>query len=582
MTKNYKLKFVLFFVLIGPASALSQNVDAMLKSDLLKGAGGVSINQVFNYATGKNPSRQPYSYLFSGNLQFQILGVINAPFNFTYSNLGSQLTQPTYNQTSIHPSYKWITVHAGTISCNYSGYTVNGHLFNGGALELTPGKLSFNAFYGRLQKKIPNTPELISQNILPAFQRMGGGCKIGYKDQSIGAINMVLFTASDDVRSLNVMDMPYPLQPKQNHCGSLNYQKTFKKKLEFNGEASVSIFNENKNNQLVNDRMPRFFDANTSTGIYKAFKSSLSYKINNYGLQLGYERIDPFYKTLGAYYFTSDLENITATFSAKVFKQKVNLNSTIGKQRDNLQKTKLNTMGRLVTNTSINCLLKKGITFTANYSNFLSYTNTRPVNDFQNQNNPYMMLDTLKFRQVSRNLMGNINVILHSDSLSTASILAMITVQTSSDLRNEVLINSNTFYNGNLGYSYQRKKSGEMFILSMNGNQSTINDIKVLSISPVLCFGKPMFKKRLRPSVAFNYTGSFIKGAHAGGVFNLRILAAYTVKKVHSFSVSFLLLNRKDSPTTNPYESSMLFNEITFMLNYAVSVDLFTIKRRKI
>ena len=125
----------------------SQNIESIAKGDVLKGAGTLSFNQIYNHTNGKIPSRNPYSYLLNGNINLQIFGFINAPFNFMYSNLGNQFTQPTFNQTSIHPNYKWMSTHFGSIACNYSPYTVSGHLFQGAAIDLTPGKFSFSTFY---------------------------------------------------------------------------------------------------------------------------------------------------------------------------------------------------------------------------------------------------------------------------------------------------------------------------------------------------------------------------------------------------------------------------------------------------
>jgi hypothetical protein len=44
-------------------------------------------------------SRNPYPYMLQGNVNLNILGFIDAPFTFLYSNLDNKYTQPTINQS---------------------------------------------------------------------------------------------------------------------------------------------------------------------------------------------------------------------------------------------------------------------------------------------------------------------------------------------------------------------------------------------------------------------------------------------------------------------------------------------------
>ena len=53
------------------------------------------------------------------------------------------------------------------------------------------------------------------------------------------------------------------------------------------------------------------FTPRLSSAYYQAFKTSLDYQFERWIMGVAYERIDPGYRTLGAYYFNNDLENVT-------------------------------------------------------------------------------------------------------------------------------------------------------------------------------------------------------------------------------------------------------------------------------
>src|SRR5690606_9843526 len=91
-----------------------------------------------------------------------------------------------------------------------------------------------------------------------------------------------------------------------------------------------------------------FVKWNQSTVVYNAIKANATYSFSFMSIGAGYERIDPEYRTLGAYYFNNDLENITLNASTALFKKKVTISANGGLQRDDLEKTKASSMKRTV------------------------------------------------------------------------------------------------------------------------------------------------------------------------------------------------------------------------------------------
>lgn len=112
---------------------------------------------------------------------------------------------------------------------------------------------------------------------------------------------------------------------------------------------------------------------------------------------MGYERIDLEYRTLGAYYFNNDLENITVNTTTALFQGKVSLGLNVGLQKNNLDKEKISSMQRMVGSANIGYAASERLNLNASYSNFQTFTNIRPQFEQQNQLTPYQNLDTLNF-----------------------------------------------------------------------------------------------------------------------------------------------------------------------------------------
>lgn len=562
----------------------SQDLAAIAKGDVLKGSGSLSFNQIYYNAQGKTPSRNPYSYLLNGSINLKILGYIDAPFNFMYSNLGSRYTQPTFNQTSIHPRYKWVASHFGNIACSYSSYTVSGHLFQGAAIDLTPGKFTFSAFYGRFQKAISSTELTNSITLQPAFKRMGAGCKMGFNHIQFGHWGLVLFSAKDIANSIAIANIGAPLMPQQNWNGSLQVQKNIFKKLGLNAEVAYSLLSENTLKKEPNVALPKplqFINTNATSALYKAIKTGFTYALKKGALQFNYQRVDPFYRTLGAYYFNNDLENISGGFTLPFFKQKVTLTANLGRQHDNINKAKLSTMNRTVGNLNLQINANKKLNMNLNYSNFLSYTNVRPYTDYQNQINPYLAWDTLNFRQISQNLTAFLSLQLKADTLVKTSLTHSLNYQIAADQQNQKLINSNAFFNANLAFAYQRLKSGETLVFSVNAGRTTLNEMQVFNFSPFINFSKPFFNKTVKPTLSIGYTNTYYQGSAAGVSLNMRGLLNYTYQKVHQFTLSVLVLNQNNRSATPINGRQLRSNETTVSLVYAVNMEFFNIQKIK-
>lgn len=541
--------------LIGPfvmccTLGFSQNInfDQLGKAKWLRYNVGIIANAVYYDGTA---NRQDLTYYLTGNLNFNLAGVYNIPLSFTYSNQDFAFPNPfKFNRLSLHPSYKWVTVHVGDVGMTFSPYTLSGHQFTGGGFELAPeGKFQISALYGRFLKATEYNAE--APGAITAYQRMGYGVKTAY-DLDFLKLGLILFKAKDDKNSLKD---PFPialgLSPKENTVLSLESEFRLFNKAQIRFEYAISGVTEDTRLTAgpASKRILSFLlKENVSTRYYNALNASFSYPTGNGTLGVGYERIDPGYKTLGAYYFNNDLENITVNANQALFNNKVNLSVNAGLQKDNLDNTKTADQQRIVSSINLNYTASERLGINTSYSNFQSYTNIRDQFDYINQVTEFDNIDTLNYRQVSQNANLGLHYIVKKTEERQHSTSLNLVYQNSNNQQEgkDMEGGKSAFYNGVASYSLGYPKRGTTVTLAANTSYNiTIPTEYSLTIGPTLAIGKLFFDKKLRTNISTSYNTSHTKAGKQNNIYNFRLGSNYTLLKKHNLSLSFLALFRK-------------------------------------
>ena len=395
------MRVVVFFLMIS-SLALGQSLDNITKAKWLKASGGINANTV--YYNGES-SREPFTYFVNGSLNLNFKGVFNLPLSFSYTNQEFDFPRPiTYNRLSLTPSYKWVKAYIGDVNMTFSPYTLSGHQFTGAGIELTPSNfpVHLSAMYGRLLKAVEyneNTPELI-----PAYERTGYGLQLQHNSDQID-LTWTFFKALDDANSLqNALPTTTEVTPMDNAVSSLLSSFKVYDKLSLNTEFAFSAVTQNTLETTQKDAqinlLDFLLDQNATTQYYKAFNIGLDYPVASGSVGVNYERVDPEYQTLGAYFFNNDLENITVNASQQLFNNKVNVSVNGGVQRDDLDNTKATQLQRVVTAFSVGLTPNEKLNITTNYSNFTAYTNIKNQFDYINEVSFDQNLDTLDLQQI--------------------------------------------------------------------------------------------------------------------------------------------------------------------------------------
>lgn len=559
---------LLWIFIVLPLVGYSQNLESIGKEKPLTVTGGFSLNQIFYAASGIDSRRDPYSYFASGNLNFNLYGW-SVPLSFSLSNQNVSYQQP-FNQYGLHPTYKWITGHIGYTSMTFSPYTLNGHLFQGVGVDLTPGeKFKFSAMYGRLLKAVE--ADTLNENApTPAFKRMGYGFKAHYGDSKYFG-EVTLFRAKDDSTSIAYVPEDEGILPQENLVISLSGGVTFFQKILLKAEFANSALTRDMRALEGGGRGifgGAFFTPRISTSYYKAIKSSLTYSGNGYNVGLGYERIDPEYKTLGAYFFNSDLENITVNGATALAGGKINIAVNVGTQRDNLDGSKISTMRRWVSSVNLGFTPNEKLNVSTSYSNFQTYTNIRSQFVDINQLTPYDNLDTLNFTQIAQNLNLNANYVLPGSDKKRQNLSANVSIMKAADEQGGTKQNTGSvFYNMNTAYSLNIVPKNLTLSASINVSQNKALSMRSATVGPTVAVSKSLFDKKLRVTGSYSLNNSYSEGSMINRVNSLRGNASYSLKKKHNFNLSVVGLSRATKQETGASD----FTEFTGTLGYSYS-----------
>ena len=547
----------------------AQTLESIGKEKPFSISGGLSFHQVFYSSSGIAARRDPYRYIGSGSVNLALYGW-HVPLTFTVANRSTTFSQP-FNRYSVHPTWKWITAHAGYTSVSFSPYTVNGHTFLGGAVELEPkGNWKFSALCGRFLKAVQ--PDTTAGKRPAAFERMGYGLKATY-GRGGNSIDLIVFQAADRASSVRMLPDSLEITPQQNLVMSVAGGKTVFKHFLLKAElAATAITKDTRAGKTDHShplaQTPMIFQPRLSSAYYHAFKTSFDYRKEAWALGFAYERIDPGYRTLGAYYFNNDLENITLNSSAALMQGKLNVAGSTGIQHDNLDRSKISTMRRMVGSLNLGYMPSQKLNLSAAYSGFQTFTNIRSRFETMNQLTPYENIDTLNFTQISRSASLSGTYTLRAGEHRRQNINVHVAWQDAADGQGDVKQNSGTrFYNISAGYALALLPVNMNIAVSFNTTIHEGPSMPLRMMGPTASLSRSFFQRKFRTTLTSAYNHAYSNGVNVNVVFNTRWNGVLTVRNKHNINISAVMVKRI-TPSDGGGKS---FTEFTATVGYAYS-----------
>ncbi|NMM50482.1 hypothetical protein [Marinigracilibium pacificum] len=543
--------FILFFIISFGNYLVAQDLGQIGKTEPVKVSGGLNFSNIYYNSLGGPQRRDPNTMYLSGNLGLSIYGW-NIPFTFNYTNRQVNFRQP-FNQFSLNPYYKWVRLYLGNQSMSFSPYSLNGHLFLGAGAEFSPGKFSASVMYGRFQKAIePDSTSYGNGD----FERYGGGVKLGYSTEK-GDYNFSVFHGYDVENSLDKSFWNPELLPQKNWVFQGGTTQRLLPDVSLHVEYARSIFTtsgnvkdttENSSNVSINRKEE-----------FSAYKASVAYNQQKYSLQLNYERIDPGYRSYGAYFFNNDLENITISGGVNLFNGKANITGNVGKQRNNLENDRVNQTERWVSAINIQFNPTQNWNGNVSYSNFSTFTNIRPEIDPFIENE----LDTLNFYQVNNSSQGSLNYNFGQDDL-THMVMFTGSVQKIKDLQNdEDTGNGSDFYTANANYRVNFRPLKLTGGLGYNYNRNEMNLINTETQGPVLSVSNSMLKGALRNTLSITSQRQYQNSQISSEIFSARFNVRITPEKLFMLKAKEEDSESSEQKQIKPNKKKVVYSETT-------------------
>ncbi len=558
-----RLFISLFLYIVFSQNLCSQNLEGISKQKPVTLNGGIMAQIIFYNANGISGDRQPISYIFTGSPSIDIYNTLTIPLLFTYSEQERLLRQP-FNQFGISPKYKWITLHAGYQNLNYSQFTLAGHTILGAGVDLNPGIFRFGFIYGRFNRA--TGVDTSSKALQPyTYANYGYAIKLGLGKGS-NFFELSFLKAKDDSTSIRP-DSAFRglVTPAENVTLGMNGQIKFLKFFTLSMEAATSLYTSNLGNKgnlsdsannLLVKLMGHLISTNSSTAHFNAIQTGLGFQQNYLGLKLQYHRIDPDYKSMGAYFFNSDLENITIAPSLNLFKNKLRLNGSIGFQHDNLNHQNQSTSQRIIGSANVSADLNTHMGFDFSFSD---YSNNQQMKTI-------LLKDTFRIAQVSENISFTPRYIL-ADEKYVQSVILSLNYNLFTTLDNSTN-NQEQTKTWNILLNYQISMVATNLTLNAGLNYTDVleagfeegNEGITLGINKILKKGK----------LSLGWTGSFLYGINSISgelILNQNLNVNYKVSKKHSFGANVNYINNKSQQTIY----SPTYSELTVTMNYRFS-----------
>ncbi len=554
---------ILFLVLLFASEASAQDLNDLGEQKPIGLDGAITLSGTKYSVAGAPARRPPTSWTIVGTPTLSIYGV-SLPFTFILSDQESDVRQP-FDQFGVSPTYKWATLHLGYNSLSYSKYSLAGITFLGAGLDLNPAPLRFSVMYGRFQRAVEMDTSTTTTNtfVQPAYKRMGFGAKLGYGSES-SFIDLIYLHAKDDSSSLKRRPDSLYVFPAENTVYALNTKLKIADPLAFEGEAAVSFYTRDVRSPAIDSgNIPQslhsLIDVKSSTSLLLAGNAAIVFTVPHFSTRVGVEYIEPDYNSLGAYYYTSDIENFTFAPSFDLFENKFRASGSIGIQHDNLLGTKISQTKRVIGsgNISINPAPVFGIDL--NYTNYSTGQSTTKL-----QTTPP---DTGQFqvRNVSQSESVTPRVLIISTETTNSFILS-VSQQQYTDLNIVTQASANSLtttasFNYNLSYLKTGLNVGAS-ILYANTKQATITTgLRGVNLNG----SKSFFENTLTIGGSLGFTQSTIQPLdYTTNTINESINSSYRVSTKGTLSLTIYATENSSS-----LAGSAAFTEIIATLSYS-------------
>jgi hypothetical protein len=266
-----------------------------------------------------------------------------------------------------------------------------------------------------------------------------------------------------------------------------------------------------------------------------AILASLDYTEKLYTIKLKYNRVSPYFKSLGSYFFLSDLEKITIEPRVKLWKSKLVVGGSFGFQKDNLDKNRSAQTKRSIYSANINFMPIQQYNLNANYTNYgiTQKPGTEPINS------------QMQIAQVNQQLTVTQNInLMNKDNSIMHMVLLLWNYQSLSD-NNDTTAEFSEFQSHILTPRYTFSYLPWQLTSGVGYNYTifSFTDRETKNYGPSASITKAFKKPNINVSTTFNYYEIETNTIKNSDAFTLAFQAKYKLAKKHQFSLRGFLNN---------------------------------------
>jgi hypothetical protein len=326
-----------------------------------------------------------------------LLGEISMSADLLISTEQTEFDQ-NISQIGLNPSWKWVTLHIGDFSRNYTRYTVQGVRVRGGGVDLRPGDFLVSIQGGRLLRSgAPDGGTVHERTMLAA--------RLGYGEESGTHVRLTLVGGRDgfdeqetglpDPDTLLLDTMPRDLrpevatQPEEGVTMGLDGGiELFDRLITVDGEVAASLINRNRRSDVVDissldlgvpgpvtDVLTGIQEPRASATADYAWNVEAAVRQGGARLRGRYEYVGPGFGSLGLPYLVGDRKGYRVDGGMRFLDDALGVQARYQHRTNNLASQRRNTVDRQTVSSSVN--LRAGQAWTAIVTGI--YTTT--VND---------------------------------------------------------------------------------------------------------------------------------------------------------------------------------------------------------
>lgn len=532
----------------------AQDIESIRKAKPAEFRGNISAGFNLYDIEGADARRSPFSWQLGGSATLVIKGW-SLPFSFLVRDQKYSYSRP-FNTAGISPRYRWLTLHAGWRNLHFSKYTLAGHAFKGGGIEIMPRKFRFSAMRGELrQNNFRRDTAIYGAFEQPHYRRMGFGGKIGL-GTARNYVDFIVFKAKDHPNNKFGADAAYPFPGKENLIGGVKSGFLLFKKLSINLDAAASAITDNLSTpkyklDTFSIKIPpiaeKMLTINSSTRASFAGEGDARLQLGRFYIGGGYAYINSLFRSLGSYNLQNDIERKNLLFGGSFGKKTAgSFGASLGLERNNLNGLRLNTSRRVIASGNGSLRAADWAVFSGSFSNFRASLES----GFVELNDTFFQAQTSRTASFSPVFIKKSGSFSHNLSLSSSWSVFDLT-------QGPEEITVSTSKNRTVGAGYALRKMGEKrrekWYAGLNLNKTDTQTNTASSASKTArttlgaTFGKGFPGKKGRANFGISYGNQSQNGLRDGGIWRASLGANLFLSEKMSLNVRADLIKRQTS-----------------------------------